>query len=162
MADAVIPFLLLAITLLAVFAVFWFMSRQGQRRQEGYAAAEGLLTTHVAVLASSVTTRAVVERVLSSAGIPFTVLEIKRGVTPVLPLEAKVTILDVDDLRLAGLLIPAISSQRPAVFLIRPFSAEDRELPAGPGKVQLRKPFTPPELFLAVAAALAVAPPQDA
>src|SRR5713226_8420401 len=129
MADAVIPFLLLAGALLAVFAVFWFMSRQGQKRQEGYAAAEALRTTHVAVLASSVTIRSVVERILSSAGIPFTFLEISRGVTPVLPDEAKVAVLNVHDLRLAGLLIPAISSQRPAVFLVRPFSAEDRELP---------------------------------
>src|SRR5687768_8732173 len=155
MADTITPFLLLALALLALFAVFWFMSRQGQKRQEGYAAAQALRTTHVAVLASSATIRAVVERMLSSAGIPFTLLDLSRGVTPVLPQEARIAILNVHDLRSAGVLAPAIASQRPVVLLVGPFSVEDRALPTGPGRVQLSKPFTPPELFLALAHAIA-------
>jgi len=158
MVDDAIPFVLLAVALAAVFAVFWFTIRKGQKRQEGYAAAEALRTTHVAVLASSVTIRAVLERMLSSAGIPFTFIEISKGVTPVLPEKAKLAVLNVDDLRSARLLLPAISSQRPVVFLVRPFSAEDRELPIGQGKVQLSKPFTPPQLFLALAKAIAPVP----
>src|SRR5438552_1883979 len=116
MVDDVIPFVLLAVGLAAVFAVLGFLSRQGQKREEGFTAAEALRTTHVAVLASSVTIRAVLERMLSSAGIPFTFIEINTGITPVLPEEANLAILNVHDLRSAGLLLPPISSQRPVVF----------------------------------------------
>ena len=157
MVEDVLPFLYLALALGALVVLFWFVSRAGHRREQGYAAAENLRSTHVAVLATSVTVRAVLGRMLTSAGIPFTFVDISKGVAPFVPDEAQVAVLNVQDLRSAGVLIPAISSQRPAVCLVRPFSAEDRELPAGEGKVLLSKPFTAPALFLALAQAKAPA-----
>src|SRR5262245_18775816 len=109
----VIPFLILAVVLLALVGVFWLMSRHGQKKRAGYTAAETLRGTHVVVIASSVTIGKVVELMLSSARIPFTFLALSRGVTPSLPAEARVAIVNASDARSEGLLLPAISSQRP-------------------------------------------------
>ena len=124
MAD-IAPFLVLALALLALVGVFWLMSRHGQKQQAGYAAAETLRATHVAVVAS-------------------------RGVTPAVPEHVRVVIVNVADARSEGVLLAEISSQRPVVFLVKPFAAEDPQLPTGPGNVHLSMPFTAPQLFLAI------------
>ena len=154
MAD-IAPFLILALALLALVGVFWLMSRRGQKQQAGYAAAETLRTMDVAVVASSITIRTLLERMLSSAGIPFTFVAVTKGVTPAIPEQVRVVIVNVADARSEGVLLAEISSQRPVVFLVKPFAAEDPQLPSGPGNVHLSMPFTAPQLFLAIENAVA-------